>query len=234
MTPDRLLELQLTDSHIDQLRTRMPKLPEVVASVAADAEVAGWERDASVLRARIAAFEADIAASEHANEAIGKKRARLEQQLKTIIAPREAEALMHEIALLNAQRSELDDAELQAMDGLSQAEEALAGHAEREAALRDAASSAADHAAVARSASDADIAASLITRDALRAEFDAPTLARYDSMRAAHNGVAVAKLNGLRCEGCHLDLSRGEVDDIKRLPADEWVECSNCGRLLVR
>ncbi|MCU1387264.1 MAG: hypothetical protein JWL72_602 [Ilumatobacteraceae bacterium] len=234
MTPDRLLELQLTDTHIDQLRMRMPKLPEVVASVAADADVAGWERDAAAMRARIAGLEAEITASEHANEAIGKKRARLEQQLKTVIAPREAEALMHEIALLNGQRSELDDAELEAMDGLSQAEDSLTAHGQREAGLREAAASAAAQAAIARSASDADIAASLVTRDALRAEFDAPTLARYDSMRVAHNGIAVAKLNGLRCEGCHLDLSRGEVDDMKRLPADEWVECSNCGRLLVR
>ncbi|MCU1397528.1 MAG: hypothetical protein JWN62_637 [Acidimicrobiales bacterium] len=234
MTPDRLLELQLTDTHIDQLRTRMPKLPEVVASAAADGEVAGWEREAAALRARMAGLEADITASEQANEVIAKKRARLEQQLKTVIAPREAEALMHEIALLNVQRSELDDAELEAMDGLSRAEESLAAHGEREAGLREAARVAADHAAVARSASEADIAASLLARDALRAEFDAPTLARYDSMRTAHNGVAVAKLNGLRCEGCHLDLSRGEVDNIKRLPVDEWVECSNCGRLLVR
>ena len=46
--------------------------------------------------------------------------------------------------------------------------------------------------------------------------------------------MAIAKLNGLRCEGCHLDLSRGEVDQMKRLPADELVECPNCGRLLVR
>jgi predicted nucleic acid-binding Zn-ribbon protein len=234
MTPEKLLELQRTDSHIDLLRTRMPKLPEVVASVAADAEVAGWEREKATLGTRIAGYEAEITTSEQANEAIAKKRGRLEQQLKTVIAPREAEALMHEIALLNGQRSDLDDQELEAMDGLSQAEAALAEHAAKEAQIREAAAAAAATAASARAASEADIAESTVTRDALRAGFDAPTLARYDSMRAAHNGVAVAKLEGLRCDGCHLDLSRGEVDDIKRLPADEWVECSNCGRLLVR
>ncbi|MCU1392961.1 MAG: hypothetical protein JWM34_1389 [Ilumatobacteraceae bacterium] len=234
MTPEKLLELQLTDSNIDLLRTRLPKLPEVVASAAADAAVAGWERERAGLMARTAELEAAIAASEHANDDIAKKRTRLEQQLKTVIAPREAEALMHEISLLNAQRSDLDDAELEAMDGLSDTENALAELGNREPALRDAAAAAAADAATARAASEAEIASSLVASNALRAEFDTATLSRYDSMRLAHNGIAVAKLNGLRCEGCHLDLSRGEVDDMKRLPADEWVECSNCGRLLVR
>jgi predicted nucleic acid-binding Zn-ribbon protein len=183
---------------------------------------------------RITELEASITTSEHANAAIATKRSRLEQQLKTVIAPREAEALMHEIALLNAQRSDLDDQELEAMDQLAGAEAALAENAGKESLVRDAAASAADGAAAARAASEADIVASTIVRDELRAGFDATILGRYDSMRAAHNGVAVAKLNGLRCEGCHLDLSRGEVDEMKRLPPDELVECSNCGRLLVR
>lgn len=234
MTSEKLLELQLTDSHIDLLRNRMPKLPEVVASNGADAEVAAWGRTHAQLQGRITELEAAITASEHANAAIAIKRSRLEQQLKTVIAPREAEALMHEIALLNAQRSDLDDEELAAMDSLSEAEADLAENAAKESLVRDAAAVAAERAAAARAASEADIAASTIVREALRSEFDAEMLGRYDSMRLAHNGVAVAKLNGLRCEGCHLDLSRGEVDEMKRAPIDELVECSNCGRLLVR
>ena len=234
MTPEVLLELQLLDSHIDLLRNRMPKLPEVVAAAAANAEVADWERRRDALQATMAALEAKIAATEGESAAISKKRARLEQQLKTVIAPREAEALMHEIALMNTQRSALDDDELEAMDALAAAEASLAEHAERESLVRDAAGAAGQTAGVARSASEDDIATTTERRDDLRGQLDASMLSRYDSMRAAHNGVAIAKLNGLRCEGCHLDLSRGEVDDMKRLPVDELVECPNCGRLLVR
>jgi predicted nucleic acid-binding Zn-ribbon protein len=234
MTPETLLELQLLDSHIDLLRNRMPKLPEVVAAGAADAEVSDWERRRDALQGTMSALEAKIGATEAESAAISKKRARLEQQLKTVIAPREAEALMHEIALMNSQRSALDDDELEAMDALAAAEASLAEHGQREQLVRDAAAVAAESAAVARGASEDDISASTERRDALRDQLDAATLSRYDSMRAAHNGVAIAKLNGLRCEGCHLDLSRGEVDEMKRLPADELVECPNCGRLLVR
>lgn len=234
MTPERLLELQLLDSHIDLLRVRLPKLPEVVAAAATDAEVAAWNQRAAALQASIAELEAKITATEQESTGIAKKRDRLEQQLKTVIAPREAEALMHEIALMNAQRSAFDDEELEAMDSLSAAEGSQAEHLAGEQLVRDAAASAGQIAAAARVAAEADIAASIISRDALREQFDATMLDRYDMMRGQHSGIAVAKLNGLRCEGCHLDLSRGEVDNIKRLPIDELVECPNCGRLLVR
>jgi predicted nucleic acid-binding Zn-ribbon protein len=141
---------------------------------------------------------------------------------------------MHEIARLNAERSALDDEELAAMDVLAEAETELATHIADESALRDAASLADEGAAAARGVSQADIDSSLIIRDGLRSTFDGATLKQYDTMRGNHNGVAIAKLNGLQCDGCHLDLSRGEVDAMKRLPEDEVVECPNCGRLLVR
>jgi hypothetical protein len=234
MTPGALLELQHTDSAIDQLRLRMPKLPEVVASAAADAEVRAWEARRDALRASISSYEAAINNSEQASHAISKQRDRLESQLKTIIAPREAEALMHEIANLNSQRSALDDDELVAMDGLSAAEAELAEHLGREELLRNGASAAAQTAATARVGAEAELASLIEARDAMRAAGDDAALKMYDTMRGQHNGIAVAKLNGLRCEGCHLDLSRGEVDDIKRMPADALPECPNCGRLLVR
>lgn len=234
MTPQLLLELQLTDTAIDLLRHRMPRLPEAVAAAAAAGEVSAWERRATELAGEIAGFDAAISVSERSNEEISTHRDRLERQLKTVIVPREAEALMHEIARLNAQRAALDDDELEAMDGLAQAEAGLSEHAEVEDLLRTGAAAATAAAATARAASEAELAELIAASDALRARLDSAMLATYDAMRGQHNGVAIAKLNGLRCEGCHLDLSRGEVDTIKRLPDDELAECPNCGRLLVR
>jgi predicted nucleic acid-binding Zn-ribbon protein len=234
MTPRQVLELQHNDTAIDQLRHRMPKLPEVVASGAAAAEVTVWEQRRAALQNLIADFDAAITNSERANEAIATKRDRLEKQLKTIISPREAEALMHEIATLNAQRSALDDEELEAMDGMAQAEAELAEHDASQDRLRTAASTAAHLADQAVAVATAELDERLAAREALRGAIDADFLRQYDSMRLAHNGIAVAELLGMRCEGCNLDMSRGEVDNIKRLPPDEMPECPNCGRLLVR
>ena len=234
MTPQDLLELQLNDSAIDQLRSRIPKLPEVVAAAAADAEVAAWERRDTELRQQIAAFEAAITATEHESARVTAQRSRLEQQLKTVIAPREAEALMHEIATLNAQRSALDDTELEAMDGMGAAEAAAAANTENEQRLRDAAAAASVSAAAARADAAVQLDALTAASTAMRAAGDAAMLRRYDELRIQLNGIAVAKLNDKRCEGCHIDMSRAEADDLKRMPPDEFGECPNCGRLLVR
>ena len=234
MSADALLELQLADTAIDQLRHRLPRLPEVLAAEAAASELFMWTKRATALRKQIADFEAAIAVSEQKSAAISGQRDRLEKQLKTVISPREAEALMHEIATLTTQREALDDGELEAMDGVAAAEAELASHHETHDDVHGSSAAAAELADAAREAAAAELAQRTAARDALRAALDAAVLKRYDEMRGQYGGVAVAKLNGLRCEGCHLDLSRGEVDSLKRQETDEIPECPNCGRLLVR
>ena len=59
-------------------------------------------------------------------------------------------------------------------------------------------------------------------------------LTRYDRLRRTFDGVAIARLEGGRCLGCHLALSTSELDRIRHAPADAVVECEHCGRLLVR
>ena len=58
-------------------------------------------------------------------------------------------------------------------------------------------------------------------------------LSTYDRKRAAL-GVAVARLVGKQCQGCHLELSAAEIDTVKDEAADTGVtDCPDCGRLLI-
>ena len=70
-------------------------------------------------------------------------------------------------------------------------------------------------------------------RAVLRAEIPPQVLARYDVLRA-QLGVAVARLVGSRCDGCHLDLSAVEVEAVKAVDPEELADCPQCGRLIVR
>jgi predicted nucleic acid-binding Zn-ribbon protein len=56
----------------------------------------------------------------------------------------------------------------------------------------------------------------------------------YDRLRSRLGGVAVARLVGSRCDGCHLTLPAVELDRIRHLPGTELVTCEQCGRILVR
>jgi predicted nucleic acid-binding Zn-ribbon protein len=141
---------------------------------------------------------------------------------------------MHEIDAIRAEHSELDDRELAALQEQSDESARIDELRQREPAIRTLVESAqaAYDAAVAEL--DVEHRGLVAQRDALRHEVAATDLAEYDARRSRFGGVAIALLNGTRCEGCHLDLSRAEVDEMKQLPADELPECPQCGRFLVR
>ena len=183
---------------------------------------------------RVTAAQAAIEAAEHASADLTTKRTRLESQLKTVIAPREAEALMHEIATINARRGGLDDDELAALDGLAEGEAELAA---RQAELPGLELAMADALAALNTAAfglDADASELTTRREAAVAQLSADELTRYQQVRAQFGGVGVARLEGSHCSGCHMDLSPAELDGVKSAGAGEVSECPQCGRILVR
>ena len=234
MNGHALLELQQVDTHLEQLGHRRSRLPELLARDAAAAALREHRSAVAAAQTRIDAAQAVIEQCEHDGEDITKKRTRLEQQLKTVIAPREAEALMHEIATLNAKRGEVDEAELVAMEEASAGEQDVAALGDATPELESQLAVAEEALAAATLALDAEKQEAESQRVAAAAALAADEIGTYERMRIQFKGVAVAKLEGMQCMGCHLDLSRAEVDEIKRLADDVVPECPQCGRLLVR
>jgi predicted nucleic acid-binding Zn-ribbon protein len=228
-----ILELQAADTRTDQLQHRRRHLPEQVAVDAAKEALDGWQRAADAMQARLAELDAEIARCERESHDIDVHRQRLERQLKTVIAPREAEALQHEIATLQQRRSELDDAELEALEQQSAIDDELTAHRVNEASLRASLDAAEAVAAQAISQIDDELA-SLAGRHAqLRDAVDTGLLARYDGLRQ-HHVVAAAQLDGRRCDGCSMDLSATELDQVRAAAAGTGLaECPQCGRMLL-
>ena len=56
---------------------------------------------------------------------------------------------------------------------------------------------------------------------------------RYETLRARLKGTGAARLIRSHCDGCHLELSSGEVEKIRALPPGEVATCEQCGRILV-
>lgn len=234
MNGPALLALQLVDSALDQIGHRRARLPEVTARDAAAAAV----RD---LHERIAAAEASAAEArgvvertEREAAEFGSKKERLDRQLKSVISPREAEALMTEIAHFDAARGVVDDEGLAAME--AEAEHELQAEELRSLLPPLQGALAAAEAALAEAGAqlDAEAAALSAQRKAAAAALDEPDLATYDRARAHFKGVGIAALDGTRCSACHLDIPRADLDRLRGLPADEPGECPHCARFLVR
>ena len=228
-----ILELQAADTLANQLRHRRDRLPEQEQLAEARSRHADWERRRDVLRRRLAELESVISRAESESHEIDVQRTRLEKQLKSVFSPREAEALMHEIALLNERRGGLDDAELSALEEQADIDDDLTAHAEAEDGLTSAVAVAEEAAAQAAAQIDAELADIESRHEALRAAVDAGLLEKYDQLRG-HHVVAAAALHGNRCEGCYLDLSAVELDEVRAAARDGGLaDCPHCGRLLV-
>ena len=80
---------------------------------------------------------------------------------------------------------------------------------------------------------DAEVAAAAAARAELAGRLDTAMLDRYDRLRTRHGGVAVARLEGSRCGGCHLDLSTAEAAEVRAAEPGAFADCPQCGRLLV-
>ena len=234
MNAAALLALQHIDSALDAVGHRRTRLPEVTARREAQSAVDALRVSQREAQSAIDAAQSAIEAADSKATAIASKRARLEAQLKTVIAPREAEALMSEMRTLDAERSELEDAELAAMEDQAGAEGRLAELAVQEPTLLAVLADADAALAGASAALDAEQAALSVRRPDAEAALSATELAAYDRGRKHFAGVAVAALDGHRCTGCHLDLSPAELDEIKAAPAGEAAECPQCSRFLVR
>ncbi len=231
---DHLVELQRLDTEIDQLAHRRDRLPEGETLREAQAALADWESTRSSLTTRIEELGAAVTKAEERTAELAAQKARLEAQLKTVIAPREAEALMHEIATLDEERDAVETGELEALEEQTEVEAALDAHLGEEAARREMVDAAGAAASAAIAAIDDEVARLTDRRDASRAGVPDALQARYDRMRANHL-VAVSQLNGRQCTGCHLDLSAAEIDDVKddAARADGVADCPQCGRMLI-
>ncbi len=228
-----LLRLQGVDTAIDQARHRKAHLEEQQSLQLATEHLASWTREHHDLDRTIDDATKVLNDCETRTDEIDATRQRLEQQLRTVIAPREAEALQHEIANLVTERGELDETALEAMERQSQAEDAMNELEARETSIRDAVAQAQRQLESVQAELDDAIAALEVDRRGFTLHLPEPLLAQYERIRSK-NGVAAARLHGARCEGCHLDLSAAEVDEVRAADEHAIPECPQCGRLLVR
>ena len=233
---DQLLALQDLDLRIHQLNHRRANLPELEALEANAVERAG----VAALRAEVVAAHKELVRRQHLLEdeisQVTNRAAGHETTLYSgsVTNPRELQALQEDIDSLRRRQRTLEDQDLELMeeiepltaqmadlDGTSQALEAAA--ADLKAALDAAAAGI-----------DAELAEATAQRATEAAAIDDAVVSDYEQLRVQLGGIAIARLVGNACGGCHLSLPAVELDRIRRLDPDTRVVCDECGRILVR
>lgn len=233
MLSDDLLELQRIDSAVDQLAHRRAHLAERAAAEAATGALVATRRRIAGLIGRQRQLGESIEAAETAGADVTTHRERLQRQLRTVTSVREAEALTHELDALAARRDELDDAELASLEEQSQVVADLADAHRSEGEQASTVEGTASELAAVEHELDERTGELIVQRAEAVARLDGGTLGDYEHRRARLGGVAVARLEGPRCGGCHLDLSRAELEAVKSTPVGQFTDCPQCGRMLI-
>lgn len=229
-----MLDLQRIDVLIDQTRHALEHLAERDTHVLRERELAALRSSRDDLRRERQAQDAALAGIEEESRTTQSLRQRLEAQLRTVIAPREAEALQHEIQTLVLKASDLDDRGLELLEAASQAEGVIAAVLEQERTAVEAEHSARVNLEAAIAAIDHELDRLAERRQTAARNLSTGDLDVYETKRRALGGIAVTEISKGVCGGCHMDISISELDAIKRLPPDAVAECPNCNRILVR
>lgn len=235
-TLHELLVVQELDLAADQLRHRRASLPERLALAEEQAAAARLDVELSGLAERSHELHRTQRRLEDEVASIEAKAADHDRKLYagTVTSPRELQAMQAEIEGLRRRASTLEDEILEVMEAVEpidaergRLEDRLEEHQRASQRLREAIDEA-------EGAIDEELADTSARRAAAAEEIDADLLARYERLRSQLDGIAIARLDGGRCAGCHLSLPATELDAIRRAPAEEILVHEECGRILVR
>lgn len=228
-----LLELQRVDTALAQLKHRLATLEERTNLTAATTLLNSFNKEFVAVKAQLKVAQHDIELLEIDNKKCESSIAKYAQQLKTIIAPREAEALQHEIAMATAERSANDDKELALLEVAEQFDRQqieLNNQILKQNEVIEQATRALASAIEQCEQSKLELEAKRITVSAMIA----PELIKlYDLKKNKRTTPAVADLHKATCQSCHLDLSTVELSALKKCPEDVIPECPNCDCYLV-
>jgi predicted nucleic acid-binding Zn-ribbon protein len=231
----KLLDVAELDSRAAQLRHQRSHLPELaeIASLGAErTEITDQVRDARIV---VDDLTVEQAKADREVEQVKARRERDRSRMDSgqITNPKDLERMQHELVSLERRITTLEDAELEVMEALEQAQQVL-----------DALAIRADHI-------DARLAELVTARDEKQAGIDASLaevtsargpategmpddlMALYERLRE-QKGIGAALLRARQCGGCNMTLDASELSRIKGAPADEVIRCEECQRILVR
>ena len=230
----RLLDLQALDSRIRALRNQARSTSDNPEIAALTASLGSAERTLTAARTECADIERELARAEADVASVSARMKRDQDHLDSGKGgSKELTALQAEIVSLQRRRGDLEDVELEVMERLEAARAAEAGALAAVESLKDQLRGLEEK----RDADLAEIGAesteTAARRDELAAGFDPALLAVYEKTLSKH-GIGAARLFHGSSEGSGMQLSPGDLADIRRAADDDIVFCPDSGCILVR
>jgi predicted nucleic acid-binding Zn-ribbon protein len=142
--------------------------------------------------------------------------------------------MLGELQSLHRRISDLEDVEIEVMERLEEAQQALDRYTTDLAVLET--EIATVKAAYEKTSADLQTQLGAVRDERATATSGMPEdlMALYEKLRAQKGGVGAAALRRRECGGCRLTLNASDLGIIAKKPTDEVVRCEECNRILVR
>jgi predicted nucleic acid-binding Zn-ribbon protein len=209
-------EIEAAPKHIRGLDTKLTSSRNVLA--------AAKEAQTHALTARKKA-ELDVAEW-------GEKAKKFRAQSSAVKTNEAYKALQHEIANADEQTNKAEDAQLEQMMAVEEAEKKVKS---AEAALKEAEQSvAADRKEIEDRAREMNrkMLAEISARERLTAQIPDDVVDRFTRLAKRHHGVALAEAVDEQCRGCGMRILPHMFQEVLRAEDHELHFCENCGRIL--
>jgi predicted nucleic acid-binding Zn-ribbon protein len=231
----KLLVVADLDTRANQLRHQRAHLPELAEIASLEAERTALTDQVRDARIVVDDLTVEQAKADREVEQVRARRERDRNRMDTgqITQPKDLERMQHELVSLERRITTLEDAELEVMESLEEAQQVLDGLGIRaediDARLAELVTLRDDK----QAAIDASLAEVAAARGPALEGMPDDLLALYERLRE-QKGVGAALLRDRTCTGCNMTIDPSEMSRIRSTPPEEVVRCEECQRILVR
>ncbi len=222
------------DRWIDRVRAQRTHLPERT-------ELASLEAELRLLLVDLRAAEGVVAPLKSEYDVVAAESLRLKKRVNDLDSAlslstanaRELSAMQSELTHVRAVLAASEDRELELLVELEpkeadvemikqRAQPGVRRRAELQATIKDLEASL-----------DEELVALASTREETARAASGGVRTRYDAAMARVGGSGAAQVVDGRCDGCRIALAPLDYDRFKSLPEDTFMDCPECGRLLL-
>jgi hypothetical protein len=231
---DALRALTEADRWIDRVHSQKTHLPEIAELTALEAELRGLLKDLRDAEGALAPVKANLDTVATVSQRLRTRAKDLDDALSSSTASaRELSAIQGELIHVRTLLAESEDRELDLLIALEPAEarvESVKQLAQpgvrRRAELLETI-------AQLQSTLDDELASLQRDRDERAVALSNSLRTRYDAAMARVGTSGAAQVVEGRCDGCRIALSPLDYDHYRAQPPDTFMDCPECGRLLL-
>jgi predicted nucleic acid-binding Zn-ribbon protein len=222
------------DRWIDRVRSQKTHLPEIAELTALEAELRGLLKELRDAEGALAPMKAHLDSVATESQRLRTRAKDLDDALSSSTASaRELTAIQGELLHVRTLLAESEDRELDLLVALEPAEARIESVKQlaqpgvrRRAELLESI-------AQLRGTLDDELVSLQSDRDERAAALSTSLRTRYDAALARSGTSGAAQVVEGRCDGCRIALSPLDYDHYRAQPPDTFMECPECGRLLL-